>query len=135
MDQSFPPLNRLHTNNDYSRTFNRQQKAAGRHLVVLVNPRSRRAGPHGRLGIMIPNKSVKKAVRRHQLKRWVRELFRLQLKDVLAGHDTVVLFRTNPPDDHPALIAEILSLVPKALSSKPGPPRGGRQPPKAPPQP
>lgn len=128
-----PPYHRLHTQGDYTRTFNRQQKAAGRHVVVLVNPRSRRSGGKARLGVMIPNKAVKTAVRRHQLKRWVRELFRRQLKQTLDGFDTVVLFRSNPPDDsHAALDAEILSLVPKAVAGRQGPPRGGHRPPPRP---
>lgn len=132
MDECLPPVHRLHTNGDYSRTFNRQQKAAGRHVVVLVNPRSRRSGGRARLGVMIPNKAVKTAVRRHQLKRWVRELFRRQLKGTLDGFDTVVLFRNDPPaDSHGALDAEILTLVPKAIAGRPGPPRGGHRPPAA----
>ncbi len=133
-DHSLPPFHRLHTQGDYTRVFNRQQKAAGRHVVVLLNPRSRRSGGRARLGVMIPNKAVKTAVRRHQLKRWVRELFRLRLKQALDGFDAVVLFRSDPPpDSHAQLDAEILALVPKALTAKPGPPRGGggRRPPPA----
>lgn len=129
MDESLPPRNRFHTNGDYARAFNRQQKAAGRYVVVLINPRSRRSGGQARLGVMIPNKAVKTAVRRHQLKRWVRELFRRQLKERLNGHDAVVLFRSNPPEDsHRALDDEIIHLVPKALAASAGAPRGGRGP-------
>ena len=127
MDGSFGPGHRLHDNRDYSRVFNRQQKAAGRFVVVLVRPRDRKAGTAGRLGVMIAVKTAAAAVRRHQLKRWVRELFRLQLKGTLAGHDTVVLFRRDPPADaHAELDREILALVPKALAAQaqPVPGRG-----------
>jgi ribonuclease P protein component len=127
MDESFPPWQRLHTNGDYSRVFNRQQKAAGKHAVVLVMPRSRRAGPHGRLGVMIPNKAVKTSVRRHQIKRWVKELFRRELKDLAVGHDVVVLLRTPPPlDGHAAFDDEIRHLLPKALNAGTGPGNGRR---------
>ena len=127
-DATFGPAHRLHSNRDYGRVFHRQQKAAGRHVVLLVVPRSRRSGSLARVGVMISAKAVKTAVRRHQLKRWVRELFRLELKSALHGHDAVVLFRTDPKVDHPALTAEILALVPKALGAlaKPGV-RGGRR--------
>jgi ribonuclease P protein component len=132
MDATFPPALRLHDGRDYGRVFNRQQKAAGKHVVVLV--RSRRAGSPGRLGVMVPSKSVPSSVRRHQLKRWVRELFRLRLKPALHGCDAVVLFRRDPPPDgHAILDGEILALVPKALAAAPNPDaarqrRGGRPP-------
>ena len=120
MDATFTPQMRLHDGRDYSRVFNRQQKAAGRHVVVLVRPRERREGPLGRLGVMVAVKTVPLAVRRHQLKRWVRELFRLRLKALLAGHDAVVLFRSDPPTDgHAALDDEITKLAAKALASPP----------------
>jgi ribonuclease P protein component len=128
VDASYPPAVRLHSNRDYGRVFHRQQKAAGRTLVLLLNPRSRRSGGAARLGVMISAKAVKTAVRRHQLKRWVRELFRLQLKTALAGFDAVVLFRSDPKADHPALDAELLALVPKAIAAQATPgQRGGRR--------
>lgn len=131
MDASFGPEHRLHDGRDYSRVFNRQQKAAGRHLVVLVRPRSPKESPHGRLGVMIAVKTADSAVRRHQLKRWVRELFRRELKSAAAGFDVVVLFRNDPPADaHQMLDQEIRHLLPKAIASaaQPGPRRGPRPP-------
>lgn len=132
-DSSFGPEHRLHSNRDYGRVFHRQQKAAGRHTVVLLMPRPRRSGSGsaqpGRLGVMIGAKAVKTAVRRHQLKRWLRELFRTRLKTALAGHDCVVLLRNNPPEDcHTQLDDEVTALVTKALAAtaQPGQ-RGGRR--------
>ncbi len=129
---TFPPAMRFHHGRDYGRLFHRQQKAAGRWVVVLVAPSRGDALP--RLGIMISVKAVKTAVRRHQLKRWVRELFRTRLVERVGRHDVAVLFRSDPPADaHAALDHEILTLVPKALaqSAQPRgrggrPPRGGR---------
>lgn len=130
---TFGPEHRLHSNRDYGRVFHRQQKAAGRHTVVLLTARSRRSGTGapqvGRLGVMIGAKAVKTAVRRHQLKRWMRELFRTRLKATLVGHDCVVLFRNDPPADcHAKLDEEIVGLVAKALTAtaQPGQ-RGGRR--------
>lgn len=128
-DHAFGPEHRLHSNRDYGRVFHRQQKAAGRHTVVLLLPRSRKGAQAARLGIMVGAKAVKTAVRRHQLKRWVRELFRTRLKPVLAGHDCVVLFRSNPPEDyHVALDSELTHLTERALKTpaQPGQ-RGGRR--------
>ncbi len=130
-DLTFGPEFRLHSNRDYGRAFHRQQKAAGRTVVVLVNPRSRRSGGKPRLGIMMSAKAVKTSVRRHQLKRWVRELFRLRLKPVLDGFDAVVLFRQDPPegeDCHRRLDEEITGLAAKAVKALATPgQRGGRK--------
>ncbi len=118
MDTTFGPKHRLHDNRDYSRVFHRQQKAAGRHIVVLLRPRDRRETPLARLGVMISSKTAPLSVRRHQLKRWVRESFRLSFKEILAGHDVVVLFRNDPPENAHALIEqELRLLIPKALTA------------------
>jgi len=118
MDQRHPPTHRLHDGRDFSRVFNRQQKCAGRHVVVLLRPRESRTST-ARLGIMVAAKTVKLAVRRHQLKRWVRELFRTQLQQTLIGMDLVVLFRADPPEHgHRELSGEICELAVRALAIK-----------------
>jgi RNase P protein component len=78
---------------------------------------------------MIGAKAVKTAVRRHQLKRWLRELFRTQLKELLCGYDCVVLFRNDPPaDGRSGLVSEVATLAGKALLAKAQPgQRGGRR--------
>ncbi|MBA3710418.1 MAG: ribonuclease P protein component [Planctomycetes bacterium] len=123
-DASFRPAARLHDGRDYTPVFNRQQKAAGPHVVVLLRPRDagkdRASAPIGRLGIMVSTKVSAKAVRRHQLKRWVREWFRLGLKETLAGYDVVVLFRADPAADaHRLLDEEITALARRALAAAP----------------
>jgi len=127
VDARFPPALRLHNDRDYSRVFNRQQKAAGPHLLLLLRPQQRTAAgavPKPRIGIMVSTKTASKAVRRHQLKRWVRELFRLTLREQpqLQGWDIVVLFRRDPPQDgHQLLAREVLDLLPRALGAAPKP--------------
>ena len=124
-DQSFPPTQRLHTRGDYGRVFYRQQKAAGRHLVVLLSPRHKKAPQAARLGIMVSTKVHKRAVRRHQLKRWVREWFRRNGKEPAFGYDMVVLFRSDPPQDgHQFIDKELTRLLRKALQAQPEPDKG-----------
>ena len=131
VDASFGPRHRLHSNRDYGRIFNRQLKAAGRWLVLLLRPYGRPGEAPGpaRLGVMISAKTADTAVRRHQLKRWMREVFRLRLKIALAGHDAVVLFRANPPAETRSadLERELMALVPKALTATPQPERRGHR--------
>jgi ribonuclease P protein component len=129
VDESFRPEQRFHDGRDYGRVFYRQQKAAGRWLVVLVSPRPKRGPRRSRLGIMVSAKVAKKAVRRHQLKRWVREFFRTEGQHLVHGHDCCVLFRSDPPEDaHSQVDAELRRLMPKALvaEAKPGTGRGRR---------
>ena len=131
LPQTFTAEQRFHHGRDFGRAFKRQQKAAGRHVVLLLAPRGRHDAP-ARLGIMVSTKVSPLSVRRHQLKRWVRELFRTRLVALLAGFDAVVLFRSDPPvDGHRRLDEEIQALIPKALAAKPDPhgrPRGGGKP-------
>lgn len=119
-DQGLPPAARFHHGIDFSRSFDRGQKAGGRHCLVLVRPRGRQQDGGvrcGRLGVMVSTKVAALAVRRHALKRWVRELFRLRLKERLDGWDCAVVFRSDPPD-HTACDAEVLALVERALAAK-----------------
>ncbi len=137
MDQGFQPHQRLRNGRDYGRVMHKQQKAAGRHLVVLLAPRRLKGGAiaPARLGIMVSTKVSKLAVRRHQLKRWVRELFRTELQHDLAGWDVCVLFRSDPPaDGRKRLDDDIRALLRKALVANDGPrrPRPGNSPGKAP---
>jgi ribonuclease P protein component len=118
MDAHLGPEHRLHDNRDYGRIFHRNQKAASKHVVLLVRPRDKREPAHARLGIMVSTKTASAAVRRHQLKRWVRELFRTTWKERLRGYDVVILFRQDPPaDGHHALNNELEQLLPRALSA------------------
>jgi ribonuclease P protein component len=137
----FPPHLRLHNDRDYSRVFQRQQKAPGAHVLVLVRPQQRPAAARAvgnavgaskpRLGVMVSTKTAPSAVRRHQLKRWVREHFRLQLQHLpqLQGHDLVVLFRRDPPaEGHAQLEHEVTELALRALAAAPRPkPPGPRR--------
>lgn len=118
MDQSFGKQHRLRRRSDFRRLFSHQNKAAGKHVVVLVSRHGQRYRGSGRLGIVVSVKVSKSAARRHQLKRWVRELFRTSLKQSLHGMDLVILFRRDPPADaHRELDQEIRDLLPRAIKA------------------
>ncbi len=120
-DESFPPSMRFHHGRDYGRIMHRQQKAAGKHAVVLVALR-RGVDPGPRLGIMVSTKVADTAVRRHQLKRWIREQFRRTLRHRAGNHDIVVLMRRDPPvDGHALLDAEVAELLERALTATSAP--------------
>ncbi len=119
-EQALPPAARFHHGIDFSRAFDRGQKAGGRHCQVLVRPRGRQQDGQprcARLGVMVSTKVAALAVRRHTLKRWVRELFRTRLQGRLDGWDCAVVFRSDPPD-HAACDGEVLELVERALAAQ-----------------
>lgn len=129
--ERFGPDRRFHHGRDYGRAFHRQQKAAGRDVVVLVSPRPKRGPRRARLGVMVSTKVAKRAVRRHELKRWVREWFRTEAKTLAHAWDVVVLFRRDPAGEaaHQRLVVDLRRLLPKALAAepKPGSGRGRRR--------
>jgi ribonuclease P protein component len=127
---AFPPASRLHGDRDYGRVFQRQQKSAGPHLVALLRPRPRagREPERARLGVMVSTKVAARAVRRHELKRWARELFRLELQESLQGWDLVLLLRKDPPaDGHAVFAQEVRDQVRRALTRQPQPGDGRRE--------
>jgi ribonuclease P protein component len=114
--EGFPPAFRLRRRSEFGAVMRRQQKSAGPHVVLLMAPR-----PDGtaRLGVMISKRIHKHSVRRHQLKRWVVELFRRELRTILPAVDVLVLFRRDPPrEGHAMLDREIRGLIERALSAK-----------------
>ena len=115
MDQSFPPQARLHDGRDYGRVFHRGVRVHGKWCLVVVAPRPRRGGRRARLGVTVSTKVDKRAVRRHQLKRWVREWFRRERPEDLHAHDLVVSLKVQAePVGHEQLDAELHRLVAKA---------------------
>ncbi|MCS6971349.1 MAG: ribonuclease P protein component [Planctomycetota bacterium] len=119
-DQRFPPAARFHHGSDFTRAFAQGQRAHGAFCQLCLRARGRLSDGRtrcARLGIMVSSKVARTAVRRHTLKRWVRELFRLRLKERLAGWDCVIVFRADPPD-HAACDAEILTLLERLLGQQ-----------------
>lgn len=109
MSATLRPSERLHDDRDYARVFKRPRKLNGRNLSVLLSPTG--GDRPARLGVIVSTKVSKLSVRRHQLKRWVRELFRQRLKQELHGFDVVVLFRSAPETYTHALMDEEITAL------------------------
>jgi len=89
----FGPDKRLHNRRAFDRVFSgRARKPAGV-IAVLTAPNGL---PHSRLGLVVPRR-VGTAVRRNQIKRLLREAFRLNQSDWPAGYDVVVQVRPHAP--------------------------------------
>lgn len=88
----FQNKNRLLSPNQYRFVFsNNPDKVFGKYLIILAK---KNLLDYARLGLAISKKHVKKAVKRNQIKRVIRESFRHNL-NVLKGLDVVVLSKNH----------------------------------------
>lgn len=84
----FNQSRRLNKPDDFKRLFQRGARLKSTHLISYHDLN---ALSNARLGVIVPKKVVKSSVQRHQLKRIVRESFRLN-QYFLNHHDVVILF-------------------------------------------
>jgi len=93
---TFGRSQRLSRREDFDRVFNARCSAADGRLIVYVD---RNGLEHSRLGLAV-GRRVGNAVRRHRVKRLLREAYRLLQHDLPRGVDIVCLPR---PEAEPSL--------------------------------
>lgn len=86
---SFPRSHRLISQAEYKSLFDKSNKVSQRYLLALFKPNQKSCA---RLGLVIGKRAVNKAVNRNQIKRIVRESFRLK-QEMLKGLDIVIIAR------------------------------------------
>lgn len=81
------------TSRDYTGVFKDVQfKTGNRHFLLLATPNGYDGPGHGRIGLIIAKRHVKRAVDRNRIKRQIRESFRHRRSE-LPSLDIVVLAR------------------------------------------
>lgn len=114
---AFPRSRRVLDAAAFTRVFkNAQRKSFGRWSVFQCNV----GLPYARMGVIVGKRAVKRAVHRNQLKRWVREQFRLS-SSTLTPYDYVIRLRTErriEAAEFPRLKADLHRLF-AALASQP----------------
>ncbi len=80
---------RVRSSQDFATIYERRMKSGDNHLLVFAAPNGL---PHARLGLSVSKKHGN-AIRRAELKRRLREAFRLSQHDLPAGVDLVLIPR------------------------------------------
>jgi ribonuclease P protein component len=120
----FRPHERIRDPQDFRLAFDRRRSVSDAVLVVYGVENGR---DHARLGISIGRKKVRSAAHRNQLKRLIREAFRLNKAAMPPGVDLVVLPRS--PKLTFAQISESLPALARDITRRL---RGGRANPSSP---
>ncbi len=87
--QAFAKSCRLSHSKEFSRVFEKAEKASDRYFLVLA--RKQQQG-YARLGLAVAKKHAKLAVQRNRLKRIIRESFRLK-QSSMPSIDVIVMIR------------------------------------------
>jgi ribonuclease P protein component len=108
---------RLTKTDEYSSVFGFRRAIKSLHFLLHYRPRAAEEDSTARLGIVVPKRLVKAAVRRNLIKRIGREQFRL-LRSGLPARDLVLRLNAKwHPLDRKALAAEIGELLLKLQKS------------------
>ena len=113
----FPPALRLRTRDDFAGCYDAGVKRSRGPLLVFARPNGL---GHPRLGTSVSRK-VGNAVRRHAIKRRLREAFRLGQHDLPAGLDLLVVVRPHDPAaavDYGGLLRSLASELEAAWSKR-----------------
>jgi ribonuclease P protein component len=87
--QHFPRNHRLLTKAEYKNIFDNSFKVNQKYLLALFKPNHK---SYARLGLIVSKRSANQAVARNQIKRVVRESFRL-INEQFSGLDIIVIAR------------------------------------------
>ncbi|MDQ5877628.1 MAG: ribonuclease protein component [Pseudomonadota bacterium] len=116
---AFPKRYRLTKTDEYSSVFGFRRAVKSSHFLLHYRPRKQEEAEEGspdngvtaRLGVVVPKRLVKAAVRRNLIKRIGREQFR-QLLPKLPARDLILRLAVKPAKlDRKALAEEICNLL------------------------
>jgi ribonuclease P protein component len=116
-DQGLPRSTRVRTRREFGRAFHKSKRGYTKNLTIMLAQHGSAWRKAARVGVVVSTKVSKSAVRRHQLKRWVREAFRLRIKARIFGNDLVVTLKTDPGPDHVAFDQELDRAIERAWNA------------------
>jgi len=81
----------LKKTNEFKRVFSQGNRRYGRYIIVYILLSEQREGSGGSRAGFIVKKSIGKAVQRNKIKRILREIWRLEGKELITGSDVIIL--------------------------------------------
>ena len=91
VDERFRTSNRLKRPEEFQKVFSSKLRSSDKSFLLIA----RKNGTNlPRLGLAIPKKHISQSVKRNQIKRLIRESFRLN-KDLLQGLDIVAVVKQD----------------------------------------
>ncbi len=112
LDERFRPAERLRRKADFDRVFASRRSAADDVLVVYVADNGL---AFSRLGVSV-SKRIGNAVRRHYVRRRVREAFRRNKRELSAGLDIVCVAKPPAANRRVDVAGALLALAARAAS-------------------
>lgn len=112
-----PRAQRLHATKDFMRVYRSGRRYAAGWLTVAWLTGG---GKGKRVGIVVPNSTARKAVRRNLLKRRMRAVIAGCMRDIPQNTDTVLTARAYPPDESFSVLQAQISRAIRSL--RPGAP-------------
>ncbi len=94
-DNLFQKHNRIRKSSDFQRVIEKGKAVVSPLFVILFLPNGY---SFSRLGISVRRK-FGKAVHRNHIKRWIREVFRLDIQPMISGYDLVIIPRKKMADN------------------------------------
>lgn len=107
-----PEENRLQKEKDFKIVWKNGKSYISRCIIIKIRKNSRNIS---RFGVIVSNKISKKSTKRNRLKRQIREIIRLKIKQIKPGFDCIVLARQGILDrKYQEIDAEIIKILQKA---------------------
>lgn len=80
----------LKKTNEFKKVFSQGNRRYGRYVIVYILSEQREGSGGSRAGFIV-KKSIGKAVQRNKIKRILREIWRLEGKELITGSDVIIL--------------------------------------------
>ena len=112
MSNKLTSLEKIKKPTDYKKVGRSGKKYSTENLAVNILKKETK---ETRLGITIPNRVEKSAVKRNKTRRFIREFFRLNIENFKEGFDYSFYVRKNPFDSYKKIEGELKTLLKKTV--------------------